>query len=440
MRYRLDAAAQRFGRVLVGGSPLRLFRLTEAGADVVARLAAGEPVAASPLIERLVDAGAVHPAPTIGDGPYTAADVTVVVPAFGALRSPPRHDGRVIVVDDGSQPPIAGATLRLERNSGPAAARNAGLAHVATALVAFVDTDVTVADDWLDPLLAHFADARVALVAPRVASAPGSGPVAAYERDHSSLDLGAEPARIRAGTRVSYVPAAALVCRTEALRQIGGFDAGLRVGEDVDLVWRLDDAGWRSRYEPASVVHHAPRAGWSAWWRQRVGYGSSAGPLARRHPGALAPLRMSGWSIAAWGAGAIGHPWLGGAIGTGSAAALIPKLPDVPAAAAFRLAATGNARAGEQIAAAVRRAWWPIVAVAALRSPTARRVLAASALAARHPIRVADDVAYSVGLWRGMWSARTLAPLIPEVSSWPGRARESADRPAGGPARAASGR
>ena len=74
-----------------------------------------------------------------------------------------------------------------------------------------------------------------------------------------------EPARVAAGTRVSYVPAAALVVRTEALRAIGGFDETLRVGEDVDAVWRLIDAGYRCRYEPSVVVHHRPRSTLSAW-------------------------------------------------------------------------------------------------------------------------------------------------------------------------------
>ena len=82
---------------------------------------------------------------------------------------------------------------------------------------------------------------------------------------------------------------------------------------------------------------------------------------------------MSGWSLAAWVLAAVGRPVAGLAVGVGSAAALVRKLPDVPPRAAFRLAARGNAEAGEQIATAVRRAWWPVLAVVALRSRAARR-------------------------------------------------------------------
>jgi hypothetical protein len=59
---------------------------------------------------------------------------------------------------------------------------------------------------------------------------------------------------------------------------------------------------------------------------------------------------MSGWSVATWALAAIQRPILGAAVGAGSAAALIGKLPDVPPRAAFQLAAHGNLHAGDQIA------------------------------------------------------------------------------------------
>ena len=415
-RYLLDATVQIHGSVVIGGSPLKLFRLTPAGARVVSRIAAGDTVDDSKLTAALLDAGAIHPIRTTPR--HTIDDVTVVVPTLGVTEHAPTG---AIVVDDGSWPPVPDARLRLATNQGPAAARNAGLELVTTPLVAFVDSDVELGDGWLAPLLAHFTDERVALVAPRVSTARDDTAIGKYEHLHSPLDLGPDPARVRAGTRISYVPAAAIVCRTDAIRAIGGFDPSLRFGEDVDLVWRLAEAGWVCRYEPAAVVHHARRPDLASWVRQRIEYGSSAAALSKRHPGALAPLRMSGWSVAAWALGAIGRPVSGALVGAGSAIALTRKLPDIPARAALRLAGLGNLRAGDQIGAAVRRVWWPLLAVAAWRSKSARRVLVAAAIGARHPLRLADDVAYSVGVWSGMTAERTLGPLVPEISSWPGR-------------------
>ena len=415
--YRFDDGVRRHGDVLIGGSPLKLFRLTASGSQVVDRIRSGEAVAESGLVSSLIDSGAIHPS-VPSTGRFTQADVTIVTPAFGPVD---RHADDVVVVDDGSEPPIPHATVRLDRNRGPGAARNAGLVHVTTPLVAFVDADVHLPDGWLVPLLPHFDDDRVALVAPRVRSVAGTSALARYESGRSPLDLGPTPGRIRAGTRISYVPAAAVVCRADMIREIDGFDESLRFGEDVDLVWRLDEAGRWVRYEPASVVTHDPRPSWRTWFVQRVRYGSSAAPLSRRHRDALAPLRMSGWSIATWASGVLVHPFVGATIGAGSAAALARKLHDVPPREAFVLAWRGNLAAGAQIAGAVRRVWWPIVALAALRSPRARRALLLAAIAAWHPVRIVDDVAYSIGVWHGVVRERTAAPLVPEISSWPGR-------------------
>ncbi len=309
-RYQIDNSVQHFGRVVVGGSPLKLFRLSSAGEATFERLAAGERAADSTLVTRLLDAGAIHPVAEAG--PFDVSDVTIVVPTLGVPERVPKG---ALIVDDGSPTPVPGAAIRLEANRGAGAARNAGLARVTTPLVAFVDDDVELPDGWLDPLLAHFVDPRLALVAPRVRSPGSDSTLARYEHASSPLDLGPEPARIRAGTRVSYVPAAAIVCRVDALREVGGFDESLRFGEDVDLVWRLDLAGWRCRYEPGSEVRHRPRSTWGGWVRQRIGYGSSTASLARRHPGALAPIRMSGWSIGAWLLAALGRPIAGSLVG-----------------------------------------------------------------------------------------------------------------------------
>ena len=437
-RYSLDASTRRpaGSDVVIGGSPLRLFRLTAAGVGVYERIAAGEDVRRpTRLVDRLLDAGAIHPRPATS--PYTAADVTVIVPAFvfgeTALAEIVRccpGVAAVIAVDDASDPPVsavAGArVLRLRTNAGPAVARNAGLGAATTPLVAFVDTDVRLVPGWLDPLLLHFADDRVGLVAPRVASAPGAGAVAAYEQGHSPLDLGPEPGRIAPGTRLSYVPAAAILVRADALRAIDGFERALRLGEDVDAVWRLVEAGWRCRYEPASVVHHRPRGSWRALIAQRVSYGSSAAPLAQRHPGALAPVRVSGWSGAAWGLLAAGHPLPAVAVAGGTAAALVRKLPR---RAGRRVAAPRRPRPPPRrplLADAGRRAWWPLLLAGALVSRRARLVAALAAVPALlggGVPRLVDDLAYGVGVWKGVVAERQPGPLLPSFTSWPGRHR-----------------
>ena len=137
--------------------------------------------------------------------------------------------------------------MRRGVNGGPGPARNTALGMVGTEFVAFLDSDCVPPPDWINALAGHFADPLVAAVAPRVVNAgPGPG--------GSPLDLGPRPARVAPLTRVAYVPTAALVARRAAIGD--GFDEALRYGEDVNLVWRLIEAGWRVRFEPAVRVAH----------------------------------------------------------------------------------------------------------------------------------------------------------------------------------------
>ena len=345
--------------------------------------------------------------------------------------------GRVIVVDDGSADPSGTAAVaatrgaevvRHEHPQGPAAARNSGLAEVRTGVVAFLDSDVEVAPGWLPPLLAHLLDGRVAAVAPRVRSAPGTGFLADYEEQHSPLDLGSQPANVRPRSRISYVPSAALLFRSEAARSLGGFDESMRYGEDVDLTWRAVAAGHLVRYEPASVVEHRPRRNWRDWLTQRVAYGSSAAALDARHPATAAPVDCSGWSLAAWASIAAGHPALGAALAAGSSAALVRKLEAVPAMNAAALAMGGHAAAGRQLARALVRPWWPATLGVSLVSRRARRVLSV-ALAVElmgrsgglrdRTVSLLDDAAYGTGVWLGTWRQRSPRALLPRVGRWP---------------------
>ena len=475
-RLRLDPSVRRIdqGRVLIGGSPIRLFRLSAAGATVVERLAdgaaVGESSAARRLARRLLDGGLAHP--VVEPSGARAAEVTVVIPTLGraaglastlaALAAGEARPARVVVVDDGSTAAeasaiaevvrAAGADLvRRELNGGPAAARNSGLAVVTTPLVAFVDGEVEPEANWLACLLPHFDDSAVVAVVPRVmpsvgavdrAPAPGSmvDLLDRFERSRSPLDLGPTEARVAPRTRVAYVPTTALVVRVAGLTEVGGFDEGLQFGEDVDLVWRLVEAGWTVRYEPAASVRHPIRPDLGAWLRQRFDYGSSAAPLSARHPDALAPVSVSVWSAAAWALAVTGFPIAGVAVGAAAAAQLPARLValDHPWAEGLRLAGGGTWAAWRPLSSAVTRTWWPVAIGAALVSRRARRAVVAAALApalvdwwqgdrdldpVRYAaLRLADDLAYGAGVWAGCWRHRTIEPLRPDLHSWPGRA------------------
>ena len=448
--------------VLIGGAPTRVLKLTPAGAERVAGWLAGQPVGpgtgAGALAALLVDAGLAFPVPP--DEPAGAPPVTtIVIPVrddagglavtTAALSSAPPEVG-VVVVDDGSRVPIDGAAIHRPSPGGPAAARNAGarLAGPDAGILVFVDAGCAPEGRWLETLLAHFADPRLAAVAPRVMSRPSPGTppaLARYESARSPLDLGPVGAPVHPGSRVPYVPSAVLAVRAQAFLELGGFDEKLRFGEDVDLVWRLAAAGWRVRYEPAAAATHPTRTGHRRWLRQRFEYGSSAAPLAARHGRSAAPLMASPWSVAAWAFAAAGHPEAGALITAGSARVLARRAGSDAALAGElrRLAVHGTIRSAGPIASAIRRAWLPpalIVAIAAssVAGRRTRRSLGAAAVSVvvapgladwsnQHragrptggPLTwtawcLADDLAYQAGVWAGVIRQRSAAALLPK--------------------------
>lgn len=460
------------GRSLLGGAPVRLLRFSEAGAAAMDRVLLGGPVPPTgpdaTVARRLLDAGMAHPRP----GAVPDLSVSVVVPVrdhaaelaalLDALVLP---DGtEVVVVDDGSASSEGVRTavdgraslLRHEVALGPGPARDAGWRAATGDLIAFVDADVEPGPGWLGPLLAHLSDPTVGIVAPRVRSRPGTSLLERYERHRSPLDLGAREARVGPRGRVSYVPTAALVCRRTLLEELDGFDAALRYGEDVDLVWRAVDAGWTVRYEPASQVAHRPRADWPALARQRASYGSAAAPLDQRHPGAVAPVELNAWSLAAWLLVAFGGrrgAVVGVGVGLGSAMALAPKLgdrTDDPVRTALALAGGGTVQAGTWLGRSVWRAWLPLALLGSLGNRRVRRAtLAAAILPALvdrrasservdiDPVRwtvlhALDQAAYCAGVWRGVLRCRSGRALLPRLSGTPGlTGRSGASTPDG---------
>ena len=107
----------------------------------------------------------------------------------------------------------------------------------------------------------------------------------------------------------------------------------------------------------------------------------------------------------------------------------LPAASGAAWALAVRLAGGGTLAAGRPLGGALSRTWWPVaipaaVAVPKLRLPVAALILAPPLLdwADRRPpldparyvtARLLDDAAYSLGVWQGCLSRRTIRPLLP---------------------------
>jgi hypothetical protein len=101
-----------------------------------------------------------------------------------------------------------------------------------------------------------------------------------------------------------HIPGCNMSFRKSALEDIGGFDPLFRIAaDDVDICWRLINAGYQIGFSPSAVVWHHRRPSLKAYWRQQVGYGVSESILERKTPDKFNP-----WGHASW-AGRIYAPY-----------------------------------------------------------------------------------------------------------------------------------
>lgn len=442
-----DVLVRHDGLVLIGGSPVRLVRLSPAGAHVVERwraapASAGHTVGERALARRLLDAGLLTPVPR----PLPSiAHVEIVVPAFNeperlarCLTALAATELPVTVVDDGSAD--AGAIARVasehgarvvrhDVNQGPAAARNTGLAATEADLILFVDSDVVAEANsaWLRTLVAHFADPAVGAVAPRIHPLGDShGLLAGYESRHSSLDMGVRGGAVAPGRWTSYVPSTTLLVRRSAVPD-GGFDPSMLVGEDVDFVWRLCASGWRVIYDPRAGVRHDHRLAPGAFVARRRDYAMSIAPLAKRHPAAVPALQADFGTLALLALLTAGRMRPALALLVLRAFRLRRQLGGrtaEPSRLALELTARGVLGTARGASHAIRRAWSPALLVLGLRRRRAATVFAVAELArlrpghpADLPIGVVDDLIAAAGTWEACIRQRTLKPLLPRHRS-----------------------
>jgi glycosyltransferase involved in cell wall biosynthesis len=190
--------------------------------------------------------------------------VSVIIPAYNAAATVVRALDSVlaqqgvaldlIVVDDGSTDATVEVVrerlrdvpqarlLRMERNSGVSAARNAGIAAARGAYLAFLDAD----DVWLpEKLKRQLAcierDPQVALVSCNSRQIGADGRVLKVGHLNRPPVAGADAWKTL--LVYNFIPTPTVFTRTALVRECGGFDETLAVGEDLDLWIKLGTRG-----------------------------------------------------------------------------------------------------------------------------------------------------------------------------------------------------
>lgn len=163
-------------------------------------------------------------------------------------------------------------TIVLDKNYGFAEGYNRAIEQVDSEYVVLLNSDVEVPEAWLNPLLAYLdAHSDVAAVQPKIRSwirrthFEHAGAAGGYlsklyfpycrgrilwhvEEDKGQYDTEAE---------VDWTSGACMCVRTKVYKECGGLDAAFFAHmEEIDLCWRIRNAGWRLVCLPQSVVYH----------------------------------------------------------------------------------------------------------------------------------------------------------------------------------------
>jgi GT2 family glycosyltransferase len=219
-----------------------------------------------------------------------SASVSVVVCTYNAmpwiepcLESVRGHE--CIVVDNGStddtlplvRKRFPAVTILERANDGLGAAWNTGIAHAAGELVFLLNADAWVVDDGVERLAAFMAEhPQAGMVGPLLRNPDGSlqrsvrGFPTRWRLAQEFLFLRKlAPSSERfngfyagsfahdAEREVEWVMGAALLVRKAAMAAVGGLDEDFFLfSEEVDLAWRLREAGWQTWFTPAAEVTH----------------------------------------------------------------------------------------------------------------------------------------------------------------------------------------
>lgn len=202
-----------------------------------------------------------------------------VVKSLSANRSP--LTANLYVADNGSTddslqilkkefPTVQ--TIVLDHNYGFAEGYNRAIKQIDTEYVVLLNSDVETPEGWLAPLLDYMeSHPEVAAVQPKIRSWKNkeffehAGAAGGYlnalgypycrgrvlwhvEQDQGQYDTVAE---------VEWTSGACMCVRTKIYKDLGGLDAAFFAHmEEIDLCWRMRNAGWKLACVPQSTVFH----------------------------------------------------------------------------------------------------------------------------------------------------------------------------------------
>jgi cellulose synthase/poly-beta-1,6-N-acetylglucosamine synthase-like glycosyltransferase len=226
--------------------------------------------------------------------------VSVIIPAYNseetlaqllhALESQtvPSEKYEVIVVDDGSTDATANLVASFHwahcvsiPHSGAATARNRGASAARGEILLFTDADCEPQSDWMEKMLAPFADTRV-IGAKGVYRTREQGMTARFVQ----LEYEEKYERMRNADQIDFIDTYSAAYRRQVFLSNGGFDESFPTAsvEDQEFSFRLARLGCRMVFIPDAIVFHPHDSSLGAYLRRKFFIGYWKVHLHTRHP------------------------------------------------------------------------------------------------------------------------------------------------------------
>ena len=205
----------------------------------------------------------------------------------------------------GQTPPPLSIINIVQRNMGLSYARNVGMNAATGQVVIYTDSDCEADEDWLYYFclaLVRGGETMGGMGGPNLIPDEGS-----WVADCVGLSPGG-PTHVMVDDRTAeHVPGCNMGFWTHVLKSVNGFDPQYRkAGDDVDVIWRIQNLGYSIGFSPAAQVWHYRRNTVKAYLNQQRGYGEAEALLKYKHPEHFNTLGASHWRGKIYGGEQIG--------------------------------------------------------------------------------------------------------------------------------------